>query len=184
MFTASFGSYVCEGSKITCEADGFTCTATLYSDDNCDAPWERDCGHGPVSDWVRRGKRPGERVLSQDRGTKRYYDFEDAMKIARRDGRKPGETAKAYIARAVEHDFAVLKAWCDDEWRYYGVAVTVSKAGVNLTGRYEHACWGIEGNYPGGDNSYFVEVANEQLDEAIEAARAKLAALCDCGAEV
>jgi hypothetical protein len=32
-------------------------------DDLNDPPWERADGHGPVSDWTRREKRPGERVL-------------------------------------------------------------------------------------------------------------------------
>lgn len=189
MFTEEFGRYVCEGNRITCEVDGFKCTATLYRDDCNDTPWERDCGHGPVSSWTNRGKAPGERVLSVDRESKRFYDFAEAVKIAMRDGwgveggRNKGETKKAYAARAAEHDFDVLKAWCNDEWHYFGVAVTVSKAGVGLTGRYDHALWGVDGNYPGSDNSYLATVANEQLGEALDAARAKLAVLCGCGGE-
>jgi hypothetical protein len=193
MFTAKFDKFVCEGDNITCEVDGFTCTATLYSDDCNNAPWERGDGHGPVSDWTSRGKKPGERVLNEDHGSKRYYDFQEAVRTALADGwgveggRKENESAKAYAARAVEADFAVLKAWCNDEWHYYGVAVTVSKAGIRLTGKYDHACWGIEGNYPGGDNSYFTEVANEELDEALETARQRVTEicteLCDCEGE-
>jgi hypothetical protein len=34
--------------------------------------------------------------------------------------------------------------------------------------------WGIEGNYPGEDNSYFLEVADELIEEALSAAKNKL----------
>lgn len=72
----------------------------------------------------------------------------------------------------------VMHAWNRDEWHYYGVAVTVAKLGVELTGKYAHAVWGIEGNYPDSDNGYFLEVANELLGEAIEDAREVVAKLC------
>jgi len=42
------------------------------------------------------------------------------------------------------------------------------------------ALWGIEMNYPGSDNSYLLEIANEYASEAFEAAKAKLASLCEC----
>jgi hypothetical protein len=71
-----------------------------------------------------------------------------------------------------------MAAWERDEWWYVGVAVTVSKNGVQLTGRYDHALWGVDCNYPGSDNSYLLEVANENLSEAVGAAKAKLASLC------
>lgn len=188
-FAESFDRYVCEGDTITVEDDGLTIVATIYADNDSYTPWDREDGHGGVSDWTTRDKRPGERVLNSDRSHHRFYDFQGACKIALRDGwgcdggPLPNETRKAYVARAAERDFKMLKAWCDDEWRYYGVAVSVSKAGVKLTGKYDHALWGIEGNYPDSDNSYFVEVANELIDEAIDAAKTKLADLCDCIAE-
>jgi hypothetical protein len=103
------------------------------------------------------------------------------VKRARKEGwdTKPyGQGTKGQRAvRAVEADFAYLKAWCDDEWTWCGVAVTVSMAGVDLTDEYDHALWGIECNVPGSDNSYLVEVANELLDDALDAAKAKLAEL-------
>ena len=37
--------------------------------------------------------------------------------------------------------------------------------------------WGIEANYPGTDNSYLTEIANELLPEAIAAGRETLARL-------
>lgn len=185
MFTKGFGRYAGDGDSITCQVDGFTVTARIYADDDGSAPWERGDGHGPVSAWVRRDKAPGERLLNEDHGLKRFYDFAAAVALALKDGwgveggRLKGETKRAYAVRAAEHDFEVLKAWCNDDWRYVGVAVTVSRDDVDLTGEYEHALWGVECNYPGSDNSYLTDVANEQLPEAFAAARAKLASLAD-----
>jgi len=71
---------------------------------------------------------------------------------------------------------AARAAWFADEWFYVGVVLSVSRAGVVLD-KHAASLWGIECNYPGGDNSYLTEVANELLTEAIEAGRAKLAAL-------
>lgn len=75
-------------------------------------------------------------------------------------------------------DHPQADAWQRDEWRYFGVAVTVSRLGVQLTGDYDHALWGIEGNCPGSDNTYFRDVANDQLRDALEAAKEKIAELC------
>jgi hypothetical protein len=182
MFTQEFGKYVCDGDAIACEVDGFTCIATVYWDDDSSPPWRREDGHGPVSDWTTRAKEPGERVLNQAHNSKWYYDFAEAVKIARRDGwdAEPvgtGTTGQK-AERAAEHDYKVLKAWCDNEWCYCGVAVVVSRAGVKLTGEYNHALWSIEANYPGSDNAYLAEVANELLPEALDSARAKIAELC------
>lgn len=146
MFTKHFDSFVCEGDKITCDVDGFTCTARLYHDDCADAPDERQDGFWPS------------------------LDPQDAGYI--------GPKSKRTLAREMAKARAIMDAWKNDEWHYYGVAVTVEREGVQLVGRYDHALWGIEGNYPGTDNSYFQEVANELLDEALSAARAKVSALC------
>lgn len=187
-----FGDYIVPGDTFTTEAEGFTLTATIYRDDFHGAPWVEEDGRGSVSDWRgRETKRPGEMALAHsDFGGYRFYDFAEACRIARRDGwgartpglpadhpdaykPKPGETAKAYAARAAMDDFRRLKAWCDDEWFYVGVAVTAEKDGVLLTDKYECSLWGIESD--AGD--YLAEVANELAADAIDAAKAKLASL-------
>lgn len=85
-----------------------------------------------------------------------------------------GPKSKRALARHMAKAQAVMAAWKNDEWFYCGVAVTVSKADIELTHQYDHALWGIECNYPGSDNSYLMEVANEYVKEALESARAKL----------
>jgi len=71
-----------------------------------------------------------------------------------------------------------MNSWLKDGWFYCGIAVTIIKDGVTLTGKYDNALWGVECNYPGSDNSYLTEVANQLLGEAIDCARATLRRLC------
>lgn len=95
-------------------------------------PWENSDGHGPVSEWTCRGKRPGELVLNSERYSKRYYDFAEAVRIAKRDGwdTEPYNTDQRITraqqaARAAMADYEYLRSWCNDEWHYVGVTVTL-----------------------------------------------------------
>jgi hypothetical protein len=177
MFTGKLDGY--DGDTITCTVDGFECMATIHHDSDHGTPWENEDGHGPVTDWMDKdSKVAGYRVLSADGRRVRFYNYAEAIKIAKRDGwdAEPyGEGTKGErAARAVDADFANLKAWCRDEWWYVGVAVTVSKNGIQLTGKYDHACWGIESTA----GSFLVEVANDHLSEALDAAKTAIAKLC------
>ncbi len=63
------------------------------------------------------------------------------------------------------YDKEAVDAWNNDEWHYYGLVIDAERDGW----RKEHlaSLWGIEGNFPGSDNSYFLEVANDLLADAI-----------------
>lgn len=182
-FTAT-SAYALNGEEA--ERDGFTFAARIEHDDMHGAPWEECDGHGPVTDWERRGKLPGELVLCDDnpsglRGNtaRRFYDFQDACRIALRDGWNAapyaieGETARQRAARAARADYEYLRAWCNDDWSYCGVIVTASRNGVELASA---SLWGIESN--AGD--YLRDVANELLEDALGQAREALESLCDC----
>lgn len=177
LFTGPF-----DGTRITASVDGFTINARLVRDDDHKAPWEEFDNYGPVSDWTRRAKLPSERILCQDRESRRYYDVAGAMDRAKRDGWDAPPygtgTKGEQAARAVEDDFKRLKAWCDNEWCYVGVVLSVSRNGVTLD---DHAAslWGIESDC----QDYLLDVANELADEALEAAKATLKALCTCDEE-
>ena len=183
MFTNGFSGTVYAGDKITCEVDGFTLTATIHADDNLDSPWTREDGHGTVSDWrASRDKQPGEMIVSTDGRFARFYDFAEAVKIARRDewGAPDGTfrpdatpTRGQIAAAAAMADFKRLRDWCNDEWTYVGVSVTVAREGVQLVDDFQHALWGIESDCP----EYLTEVANEYVDAALEDARAVIARL-------
>lgn len=157
----------------TIERDGFTLRARIKHDSDTGAPWEEHDGHGPVSDWTRRDKLPGELILCDDGRQKRFYDFAEACRIARRDGWNakpydvPGETPRQRAAKAARADYDRLRAWCDDSWNWCGVVVTASRAGVELG---TASLWGIESNA----GAYLVEVANELTAEALAEAADKV----------
>ena len=64
----------------TIELQGRRFRVEVEADEGHETPWDYEDGHGPVSDWTRRDKRPGERVLCSDRSSKRFYDFAQAVK--------------------------------------------------------------------------------------------------------
>lgn len=144
---------------------GRTFTVEVERDEDHGAPWDEEDGHGPVSDWTRRSKLPGELVLwSTGNGSKRFYDFAAACKQAREEGWNaapypaPGtETRRQQAARAAMADFHHLRRWCGGLWEYVGVTVT-----DQLTGESE-SLWGVEDE----PRAYLEEVARELADQII-----------------
>ena len=118
----------------TIEIDNQSFAVSWEQDPYMEPPWkESDC-HGPVSEWTRRSKRPGEMVLCADRGCRRYYDFREAVRIAKREGWGvgggigPGRTAGERAHNAALADYEYLRSWCADEWQYQTVSLTSSPA--------------------------------------------------------
>ena len=146
--------------------NGWSARVETQYDDDPTPPWERADGHGPVSgSKSSHAKRPGERVLNRDGEHYRYYDFEEAIRIARRegwsvarDGAKSQHGKRAQAAAAVEADFEFLRRWCNDEWHYINVIVTLLGAEGVEVGR-ESLC-GIE-----DDTDYWREVAAELIND-------------------
>lgn len=155
----------------TFERNGRTFAVEFPYDDRIGPPWEWSDNHGPVSDWTSRAKSPGERVLNSDRNSHRYYDFQEAMRIARRDGwglceqdlaklevrlgRKPSKGD--ICAAAVEADFKHLRRWCNGQWSYVGVVVRLVSDDVEES----ESLWGIESDA----YEYLADVAHELADE-------------------
>lgn len=139
----------------------------IERDDAADPPWKRNDGHGVVSEWTTRNKRPGERVLTSDRHSKRFYDVQASIAIAKRDawGAPPyGQgTAGQRAVRAVNADFEFLRSWCADLWEYVGVIVThLPDDADDVPTDYTHALWGIESS----SRDYIEETAHELASEA------------------
>ena len=78
----------------TITIEGREYTWTVEYDCDIGAPWGKHDGHGPVTEWTTRPKGPGERVLAEDRGSYRYYDYAEACRIAKRDGNRAAEDGK------------------------------------------------------------------------------------------
>lgn len=120
-----------------------------YDTDN-GAPWENCDGHGPVSDWEKRSKRPGELILNTDwRGNQRFYNFAEAVKQARREGwdahpyNEGSETKGQQAAKAAMADFEYLREWCNDVWCYVGATVTLLDDDGEETS-ISDSMWGVE----------------------------------------
>lgn len=143
------------------EKDGFTFRVTKEHDHDAGTPWEREDGHGPVSDWTRRDKMPGELILNTDHGYKRFYDFAEACRIALRDGwgargAEAGMTKRQIAALAAREDYENLRAWCNDQWEYICIGVTLLDVEGNETDAVQ---------YLGGvdDNGSYADVCARDL---------------------
>ena len=69
-----------------------------------------------------------------------------------------------------------IEAWKNDAWFFCGVVLSVLVDGIEIDS-HAASLWGVDCNFPGGDNSYLLTVANELLPEAIEQARGRIEAL-------
>ncbi|RAN36574.1 hypothetical protein [Hyphomonas sp. GM-8P] len=145
-FTERFGSFVCPGDTITCEAGGFTIMAAIVLDDCPDAPDQRQDGFWPS-------------LYINDPGF-----------IG------PGNGFRERFAKAQAEAETVMEGWRKGDWFYCGIVLSVALEGVTLD-THAASLWGVEANYPGSDNAYLTEVANDLLPEALDTARAVLARL-------
>lgn len=160
------------------EHEGREYRITIIRDDYMGAPWEEHDGHGPVSDWRSKGwrgnypKEPGERLLHEYRGAARFYDWAEAMKIARRDGWAASQadaarwhageiTAGQRAERAVAADFEYLRRWCEDEWWWVTVTVTQRCACCDDFTGLSVSVGGIESDA----GEYFWDVARDLAEE-------------------
>jgi hypothetical protein len=147
------------------EVDGRKFEARVEMDSCMGEPWKEDDGHGDVSEWTRRDKAPGEMVLCEDRGSKRYYDFAGAVKRARSEGWNAapyyppgGETEGQRAHKAALADFNRLKDYCAGDWYYVGVMVApVCTCCGEADWNKAESLWGIESD--AGD--YLKECAKE-----------------------
>jgi hypothetical protein len=161
--------------------NGRTYTVKTKYDTDAGPPWEEEDGHGIVTEWTRRDKHPGERVLITDSHgyDRRYYDVAATMRIARRDGWGVGPdciaalrqrlgrapTAGQLLAAAVDLDYDYLRGWCRDDWCYVGVIVTELESGE------EASLWRVDDC----NDDYVWQVARElagEIDDELERAAA------------
>ena len=147
------------------EQNGTTYRVEFIADYDMGAPWEERDGHGVVSDWERRDKKPGEVVIASDHGWKRFYDVAAATHIAKRDGWGVSNadtsnlTPAQITAMAVQHDMECMRDWCNDVWHWCGVSVfPLTEGGDELRSKTE-SLWGIESDA----DSYFDEVIAELI---------------------
>lgn len=83
----------------------------------------------------------------------------------------PGNQFRQRFDDAQAKAEAIMQAWRDGEWFYCGIVLSVQVDEIDID-QNAASLWGIEANYPGADNAYLTEVANELLDEALANAKA------------
>lgn len=126
-----------------------TFAVEFHFDDDFGAPWENSDGNGVVSGWERRSKLPGELILSESRGSKRFFDFAETCKIALRDGwdaqpyNDGSETPRQQAAKAARANYEYLRGWCQGDWCYVGVEVTLLDDEGEKTD-VSDSLWGVE----------------------------------------
>jgi hypothetical protein len=133
----------------------------IEPDDTESAPWVSEDGHGPVRTtthalYTNLRKRPGERLLHESGGTAWLYDWQEAIRIAKRDKWGPSPVD------AVQADFDRLRAFARGDWQYVGVVVQpVCPCGSQATKSETASLWGIESDA----GTYLDEVAQELILE-------------------
>lgn len=165
----------------TFEYRGRTFKIEIEHDADMGEPWKEHDGHGLVSDWTTRDKTPGERILVKDGESYRYYDNQETLKLARRDGWGIGEeetallasrlgrtpTKREITAEAVEQDYRRMRGWCLDEWYWVYVRVTM----LNEDGEETDARASLGGIESDSQEYISNEVANELADECLSEQR-------------
>lgn len=156
-------SYCYESRDI--EQNGKTYRVEFIFDSDMGAPWKEHDGCGIVSEWENRDKKPGEVVISEDRGAKRFYDIAETTRIAKRDkwGVSGADTSKMTPAQvtalAVLRDMERMRDWCNGDWYWCGVAVfPLTEDGDELRSKTE-SLWGIESD----SGAYFEEVISQLI---------------------
>jgi len=154
----------CHDQRIV--VDGFTLTASVRRNEFMGPPWIEHDGHGIVSEWTARDKKPSERILCREGRSRRYYDVNASMDKAEKEGWDAAPygqgTKRQQAARAVEEDFKNLKAWCDDQWYWVDIRIDARRNGVFI-----YDCVAIEMGLRSDGGEYLAEVANELIHDAI-----------------
>lgn len=149
--------------KKTMKYKGYLFTIEVDYDEFEEPPWLHCDGHGPVSDWTTRDKKPSEVVLWTVGGAKLYYDFSRAMKKAKEDGWDAapyGQGTRGERAeRAVRADIKYLRDYIDNVWVYVTLSVTLRGSG------YTTSLGGVEYDY--SENGHWMTEVHLMADELI-----------------
>jgi len=106
-----------------------------FTDADHEAPWDAEDipTSQIITEWTQRDKRPGELVLATDGRSKRYVDFAELCSYARAQqwsceaarNLTPPVTPRQAAAMAARETFDDWKAWCNNEWHWCGITVTL-----------------------------------------------------------
>lgn len=146
----------------------------IERDESMGEPWKEHDGHGIITEWERRDKAPHERVLCEDHRSHRYYDVRESTELAKRDGwgcshstvtdgkfHHGHKSKREAIACAVDQDFNRMRGWCNDEWSWVGVIVTMLDDDGKKTDVTD-SLWGIE-----SDSTDYIDQTAQEMAESL-----------------
>lgn len=149
--------------------NGWTAEIEIQYDEDSGPPWENSDGHGVVTDWQSRDENLEGWELNSDRSSYRYYDWRATLPIAIRDGwdappYKTG-TPREQAMRAIKLDYEYLRGWCNGDWCYVGLIVTLKDENGEVID--EDSCWG----YDAESDEYLCSEARSWLAHMLRKAR-------------
>lgn len=134
-----------EGEEVTTLPNGWKIKVAFKCDQDSGPPWDCD-GYGVVTDWQRYDEHLDNWELCSDRRSYRYYDWRTTLPIAIKDGwdAPPYRTGTPHerAMRAMKANYEYLRRWCNDDWFYVGLIVTLLDE--NDEELAEESCWGFE----------------------------------------
>lgn len=131
-----------EGEQVTDLSNGWKIKVEFEYDHDYGKPWEECDGHGVIYETHSREEYMDEWLLNNSRGWYRYYDWKESLKLAIKDkwGCKPYDTSTAMDA--IKADYEWLRRWCNDDWWWVGMIVTLLDEDDNEID--SDSCWGYD----------------------------------------
>ena len=146
MMPSRYDAY--DGEEITELPNGWKIKVEFQRDGDCGPPWEECDGHGEIYEARHRDECLDNWLLNSDRIWHRYYDWKATLPKAikeRWDAKPYGVGTKQERAmRAMKADYEYLRRWCNDDWWYVGLIVTLLDE--NNEQIDEDSCWGYASN--------------------------------------
>lgn len=97
-----------------------------------------------------------------------FIAFDPDYGIDDDDTHNPSPAVTGCDAEQQKRLMAARDAWFNDEWFYGGIVLDVEHIPSGLKRNHAASLWAVDVNYPGTDNSYLLEVANDLLPEALD----------------
>jgi len=143
MMPSPYAAY--DGEETTTLPNGWQIKVEFQRDDDMCAPWKEHDGHGYVYETHEREEHMDDWELNSERGWYRYYDWKKTLPLAIKDlwDAKPyGGNKQERAMRAMKHDCEWLRRWCQDDWWWCGMTVTLLDE--NDFEIDSESCWGYD----------------------------------------
>lgn len=133
-----------DGEEVTDLPNGWKLKVEFLHDSDHEPPWESCDGTGVIEGNPRYGL--GDEYKEWALGDYRYFDWKATLPIAIKEGwdAPPYHTGTKHeqAMRAMRSTYDYLRRWCNDQWWYVGMTVTLLDEDDTIL--REDSCWGYE----------------------------------------